>query len=221
MPEIKAVLFDLDGTLVDTGPDMAHALNTLLREEGRDDLPYADIRPQVSHGATALMRLGFGLNPGDAGFADLRQRFLDHYARRLCVDSSIFNGMEDVLDRLERMQIPWGIVTNKPGFLTEPLLESLALLDRSACVVSGDTLAQRKPDPAPLLHACQLLQATPLHTLYIGDAERDVIAGSRAGMPTLIATFGYLGPGDRPDDWGADGLIYHPAEILGWVNGHA
>jgi phosphoglycolate phosphatase len=218
MPDIDALLFDLDGTLADTGPDMAAAINALRTDEGRTSLPYSVIRPWVSHGARALVALGFDVGETDPSFEDLRLRFLDHYQQNLCLDTKLFDGMELVLTHCEERGIHWGIVTNKPRYLTEPLVEHLGLAERAACVVSGDSLSNRKPHPDPLLHACRLIGRTPNRSVYIGDASRDVEAGNSAGMVTLVATFGYLGDTDQPDTWGADGLIDTPSDIITWLN---
>ena len=211
---IRTVLFDLDGTLVDTAPDLALALNRLRREKGLPPLPYEPIRAQVSHGGSALIRLGFGCRPGDAGFEPLRRRFLDLYQEDLATRTRLFPGMEEVLDFLEGAEIPWGVVTNKPGWLTEPLMERLGLARRAGSIVSGDTLPQSKPHPAPLLHACRGMGTLPAECLYVGDALRDIQAGRAAGMRTLVALFGYLGEEDRPQEWGADGMVKTPSEIL-------
>ena len=220
MNDTQAVLFDLDGTLLDTGYDMGCALNQLLRDHERSPLPYHAIRSKVSHGANALVALGFDMEMGDPGFESLRQGFLEHYERALCVHTVLFDGMNDVLDRLEEQQLPWGVVTNKPEYLTTPLLEELDLLNRAACVVSGDTLDKRKPHPEPLLHACRLAGGKPRYCMYIGDAERDIVAGKSAGMTTLVATFGYLATEDRPETWGADGMVHSPEDILHWIDHH-
>lgn len=211
--EIRAVLFDLDGTLLDTAPDLADALNRLRAEQAQPPLPFESIRPHVSHGAAATVRVGFP-EAGDSEFEDLRGRFLKLYSERLAVQTQLFPGFDAVLATLEAQERPWGIVTNKPGFLTEPLLEQLQLKERCACVVSGDTLPHRKPHPAPLLHAAGLLGLAPASCLYVGDAQRDIQAGQAAGMRTLVARFGYLGAHDQPESWQADGLIDHPGEIL-------
>lgn len=218
MSRIDTVLFDLDGTLVDTAPDMGHALNTLLQEYGRAPLEAAAIRPWVSHGSRGLIFLGFGEEPGGERFEEYKERFLALYESRVCAGSRLFEGMDEVIDDLDRRRSPWGIVTNKPHYLTRALLEALGLHQRAACVVSGDTIPQRKPDPAPLLHACRLLDRDPGGCVYVGDAQRDIEAGTRAGMATLVALFGYLGEHDRPVEWGATGLVATPAEILGWVS---
>lgn len=217
---IRTVLFDLDGTLLDTAPDLADALNTLLGETGRSPLPFEQIRPVVSHGGIALIRLGFGLSPTDPEFAALRERLLAIYRANLAGKTRLFPHMDQVLDSIESRGMNWGVVTNKPGWLTEPLLEALQLHTRAACIVSGDTLEQRKPHPAPLLHACRLAGAAPHECVYIGDAERDIEAGRNAGMHTLVALFGYLEAHDRPADWQADAQVATPADILDWLDRH-
>lgn len=217
MTEVRGLLLDLDGTLADTGPDMASALNALLIEHGKDALPYVQIRPWVSHGGAALTRLGFDLDPDTPSFKALHQRFLRHYEDNICRETRLFDGMEGVLSYCERSGIHWGIVTNKPAYLTEPLIAALGLSARAACVVSGDTLEQRKPHPAPLLHGCELIGAEPADTVYVGDAERDIQAGRRAGLHTLIAGFGYLRTTDDPYSWGADGIVADPPAIVEWL----
>lgn len=214
---IRGVLLDLDGTLLDTAPDMAGALNRLRSERQLEALAFAAIRPHVSHGAAALVRIGFP-SAAEAVMVELRARFLEIYHEDLASGTTIFPGFEPVLRALEERGIPWGIVTNKPAFLTDPLLAKLHLDRRAACVVSGDTVAERKPHPAPLLHAATLLGLEPASCLYVGDAERDVQAGRAAGMLTLVALFGYLGDQDQPDLWQADGLIEQPGELLGWLD---
>lgn len=214
---IDTVLFDLDGTLVDTAPDMGHALNTLLGEYGREPLAAEVIRPWVSHGSRGLIFVGFGEQPEGMHFEEYKARFLALYESRVCVDSRLFQGMDEVLGYLEARGLPWGIVTNKPHYLTRALLEALSLHDRVACVVSGDTIAERKPHPAPLLHACHQLRRAPAACVYVGDAQRDIEAGSRAGMATLVALFGYLNDTDDPWAWGATGLVETPGDIIGWL----
>lgn len=221
LPGLRTVLFDLDGTLADTAPDLAYALNALLTEQGRAPLPYAAIRPVVSHGATALVRLGFAVAPESAEFSALRQRLLDLYQYNVARETRLFDGMPDVLRHIEDTGLNWGVVTNKPAFLTEPLMRALDLATRAICIVSGDTTARRKPHPDPLLHACRLAGSAAAQCLYIGDAERDIQAGRDAGMPTLVATFGYLGADDRPETWGADGLVHQPTDIIRWLDTRA
>ena len=215
-PDIAAVLFDLDGTLIDTAPDMISALNELRAEDGLDALPYAVARTQVSHGSSGLVSLAFPAASGSA-FETLRSRFLALYNDRLADETRLFDGCEEVLDALESQGRPWGIVTNKPGFLTLPLLAALDLSARAGCVVSGDTLPQRKPHPAPLLHAATLLGVAPQHCLYVGDAERDIQSARAAGMTVIVARYGYLGPDDDPDAWAPDGEIDAPTDLLDWL----
>ena len=214
---IRAVLFDLDGTLLDTAPDMIAALNTLRTEESRDPLPYALARTQVSHGSTGLLRLAFPELDGD-DFEQMRARFLSLYEARLTQDTALFDGCATVLDTLDRKGLAWGVVTNKPAFLTQPLLVALGLAQRAGCIVSGDTLPERKPHPAPLLHAARQLGLPPVQCVYVGDAERDVVSARSAGMPVLLALYGYLGPDDRPDAWLPDVQIHSPIEILDWLD---
>lgn len=217
---IRTVLFDLDGTLADTAPDLAAALNHVLVEEGRPPLPFARIRPVVSHGSTGLLRLGFGLAPDDPAFAPLRVRLLAHYAANLCRETRLFPGMTDVLRWLQVQGLRWGIVTNKPAYLTEALVPQLSLPYPPACIVSGDTTGNRKPHPEPMLHACALTGGDPAEVLYVGDAERDVRAGRAAGMRTVVALYGYIGEDEEPARWGADGAIRAPLELLSWLERH-
>jgi len=213
---IRTVLFDLDGTLADTAPDLAHTLNTLLAEEGRVKLAYETIRPEVSHGAGALVRLGFG-GVADAEFERLRSRFLVLYAENLVRETRLFPGMNELLSELKHRGLNWGIVTNKSAFLTEPLVTQLGLPWPPASVVSGDSTNNRKPHPEPMLLACTQAGSEPAQCLYVGDAERDIEAGRRAGMRTLVALFGYISKEERPERWGADGLIHTPREVLDWL----
>lgn len=213
MTSRELILFDLDGTLIDTAPDMAATLNDLLSAEGREPLPFADIRPHVSHGAAGLLRIGFGLDGDSAEMIRLRASFLDRYQANLAGTSRPFPGITALLQRIEEEDRAWGVVTNKPGWLTEPLLRLLGLDTRAAVIVSGDTVEQRKPHPAPLLHACGLTGVEPARAVYVGDAERDIAAGIAAGMDTFVALYGYLGPDDRPNDWGASALLEHPDDL--------
>lgn len=212
----QGVLFDLDGTLLDTAQDMAGALNDLRSEAGLSPLPFAVIRPHASHGSTAMVQVGFGLAPGDA-FEAMRQRFLDRYAARIALETRLFPGGEALLLALEAAGLKWGVVTNKPAYLTEPLMAALELTPRAACIVSGDTLPQRKPHPAPLLHGAAQAGLNPAACVYVGDAERDVQAARAAGMTALVAHFGYLADTDRPDTWGAHGSVHSMADIATWL----
>ncbi len=211
-----AVLFDLDGTLLDTAPDMAAAFNALRHAEGLAPLPFAAIRPHVSHGALRLIEVGFGCTSGPR-FEELRGRFLAIYRADIATHTRPFDGLLALLDRLEQERIAWGIVTNKPGWLTVPLLAAVGLDVRAGCIVSGDTVAQRKPHPLPLLHAAQLLACEPRDCVYVGDAERDVVAGRAAGMRTVVAAFGYLGEDDDPASWGPDAIMSRPQQLFEWL----
>jgi phosphoglycolate phosphatase len=208
----RALLLDLDGTLLDTAPDMGGALNTLRAEEGRPPLPLATLRPFVSHGAAGLVGVGFPDVP-EAGRELLRSRFVHTYSARLCEGTTLFKGAEALLARLEAAGLPWGIVTNKPAWLTDPLLALLGLDARAACVVSGDTLAVRKPHPAPLLHAAAALGLAPGQCVYAGDAERDIVAGRAAGMRTVAVRYGYLAAGEDPAAWGPDAIVDDPGSL--------
>lgn len=212
MKKIKTVLFDLDGTLADTAPDLAGALNHVLIKHQQEPLPYETIRPVVSHGGIALTTLGFGENHPD--FDNIYKELLAHYEANIANETSLFDGMSELLTQLEANNINWGVVTNKPGWLTEPLLEALDLTSRAATIVSGDTLKERKPHPAPILYACNQAGSEANECLYIGDAERDIEAGNRAGMLSIVALFGYIADSDKPDTWGAHALINSPQEIL-------
>ncbi len=199
----QAVFFDLDGTLVDTAPDMVSVLCELLADNGFAPLPFATARASVSNGAAGLIGLAFP-DVDDADRQRLHQEYLDRYEQSVCVRSKVFPGLLELLDELDSNGCPWGIVTNKPRRMTEPLLARLGLAARAACVVSGDTLPQRKPDPAPLLYACHLANVPPAQSVYVGDAERDIAAGRAAGMATIAATYGYIVDGDDPMRWQAD-----------------
>ena len=213
---LRGVLFDLDGTLLDTAPDMAAALNRLLVAEGLEALPLAQIRPLVSHGAPRLLRLAFG-EPAAERHESLRRRFLDFYRESLAVHTRLFDGFAAVLEAIEASGLRWGIVTNKPGWLATPLVAEVGLAGRCACLVAGDTLAERKPHPLPLLHAAGLLGFEPRECVYVGDAERDVQAARNAGMIPLVAGFGYLGDGEDPAAWQAEAIFARPEELVDWL----
>ena len=214
---IRTVLFDLDGTLADTAPDLAYALNRVRQEKGLHDLPFDSIRPVVSHGGMALIKQGFDIETEHPEFNHLYRRLLDIYHENICRETNLFPGMGEVLDNIETRGLNWGVVTNKPAWLTEPLLDALNLIERATTIVSGDTLEQRKPHPAPMLLACEQAGSQAEQCLYIGDAERDIEAGHNAHMHTLVALFGYIGDNDSPENWGADGVINTPLDILKWI----
>lgn len=211
------VLFDLDGTFADTGPDLHYAINLLLDSQGRPLVDYTSFRPSVSHGSRAMLKIGFGIGPDDPDFSSLQERFLDIYLENIATHTRLFEGMGSLLEQLESRSISWGIVTNKPARLTCPLMKQLGLHQRARAIVSGDTTPYAKPRPEPILHACQLAGVEPSSTIYVGDAARDIEAGRNAGTRTLIARFGYLSPEDNPADWLADGEIDHPLDILAWL----
>lgn len=213
---VGAVLFDLDGTLLDTAPDMVGALNTLRREEDLEPVPFELARPQVSHGSSGLLRVGFP----DAGADEierLRERFLALYNDRIADETTFFPGGDTVLAHLEAAALPWGVVTNKPGWLAAPLLAELGLEQRMAVLVCGDTLPERKPHPRPLLHAADAIGIDPLACVYVGDALRDVQAARAAGMRPVVASFGYVAAADAHHLWPAEAWIDAPADLIGWL----
>src|SRR5690349_7422080 len=213
---IEGVLFDLDGTLLDTAPDMGGALNELRIEQGQGHLPDAMIRCHVSRGAAALVRLGFpGLTPAQQG--PLVERFLVLYRNRLARMTQPFDEMLAVLDSLDERGLPWGIVTNKPTWLTEPLLLELGLSARARVVVCGDTLPERKPSPMPLLHAAGHMHVAPERYVYVGDDLRDMQAARAAGMLGIGARFGYIDAAVNIEEWPADGWIGSPLQLLEWI----
>lgn len=219
---IDTVLFDLDGTLLDTAPDFAAVLNAMRAERGVDAMAYPAFRAVVSHGATAMLAHAFPTVVPDAqALETLRGEFLERYAANLTGATVLFDGMDAVLNELESSGRRWGIVTNKPGWLTTPLLAAMGLDRRAASVVSGDTLPERKPHPAPVLHGCTLAGGNPARSVYVGDAERDIQAGRAGGLATAVALFGYIGQDDRPQDWGADTLLASPVALLDWLEARA
>jgi phosphoglycolate phosphatase len=219
MSAVDLVLFDLDGTLVDTAPDLAGAVNRMLVARGRAPLPVAELRPVASHGARGLLGRAFGVAPGAVEFDALRQEFFREYERALCVESALFPTMDEALAALEAGGVRWGIVTNKIARFTEPLVRALGLERRAACVVSGDTASRPKPDPAPLLHALAATGGSPERALYVGDDLRDIESGRAAGMRTVAVSYGYLGDGPHYEAWGADHIIDSPAQLLPLVRG--
>jgi phosphoglycolate phosphatase len=217
MTPLTALLLDLDGTLLDTAPEMAEALTTLHREMGIEPLPFSQVRPTVSHGSTGMLNLAFS-SETPLEFERLRARFLDIYRAMLGSNTRLFDGFDAVLDHVHRHSLAWGVVTNKPGWLTDPLLQMLNINPTNACIVSGDTVGARKPHPLPLLHAAGLIAKAPAHCLYVGDAERDIAAGRAAGMKTVVARWGYLGQNDDPASWRADGLAAEPVDLVSWLH---
>lgn len=210
--DFDAVLFDLDGTLVDTAPDMVRVLQDMQALRGRDPVAYETGRRYVSNGAIGLLRLGFPDEDVDFGDA-MHHEYLERYAEIICEESRVFDGLAELLDLLDDAGRPWGVVTNKPEYLTMPLLDALGLAARSACTVSGDSLPVRKPDPGPLLLACDIAGVDAWRSIYVGDAARDIEAGLAAGMSTIAAAYGYITEDDDPRAWGADILAADTEEL--------
>ena len=214
MNGLECVLFDLDGTLADTAPDLAAALNRVRQEEGLPSVGEELTRPITSQGVRGLLRVGFGLQPEDEGYAAVAHRVLAHYEAAICRDTRLFEGMDSVIAALEARRIKWGIVTNKHARFTVPLVSALGLDRRAACVVSGDTAARPKPFPDPLLHACAVAEVSPSRTVYVGDDVRDIEAGRAAHMGTMAAAWGYLGENEPIENWGADAIVSIPGRLL-------
>lgn len=212
--KFKGVLFDLDGTLVDTSGDLAQALNVVLISENKAPLPTPVIREVCSDGVKGLLQLGFSMDKNHPDYYFFRDKMVHYYFNHIHEKSFLFEGMNDVLVNLEENKIPWGIVTNKPSHLTKKLLDKLNLTQRASCVVSGDTLPQQKPDPAPLLYAAKLLNVDALDCCYVGDAERDIQAARAANMYSIAALYGFLHANMNPKSWGANEYIQTPGELL-------
>lgn len=219
MNKFDAIFFDLDGTLLDTAPDLYAAMLLTLKQLGQKPISFDDFRPNVHTGTASMLKGSLNIEEEDPLFSEVRTIFLKHYATLIHQKTDYFPGMLDVLDRLDSLQIPWGIVTNKPAFLTEPLIISFQLDKRTQCIVSGDTLPNKKPHPAPLLHACTIIKANPKKSIYVGDTETDVLAAKAAGMLSIAAIYGYHDPKKSPpESWGADHLIKHPLQLLNMLN---
>ncbi len=204
MTHLQAVLFDLDGTFADTAPDLVNALNQTLVNRGHQALPYEQVKPYVSKGAPGMIKIAFDLSPGDANYDSVRQEFLDIYLNHICDHTQLFSGIEETLEYLEQNNIHWGIITNKPEFLTKPLMEKLQLNNRAAVIYSGDTFKEKKPHPLPLLKAAETLQVKADNCIYVGDDQRDMLAARAASMYAIAATWGYIPEEEDPAQWDAD-----------------
>jgi N-acetyl-D-muramate 6-phosphate phosphatase len=215
---IEAVLFDLDGTLADTAPDMARTVNEMRIRRSLAPVPLSQVRPHVSKGARGMLLGAFEMTVEHPDFAAMREEFLTLYADRLSVDTVLFPEMAELLDAIEQRGMRWGVVTNKFERFARPVLHGLGLLQRSGTIVGGDTCARAKPFPDPLLHACRQIGIAPERTVYVGDDERDIQAAHAAGMPGLVAGYGYIGDGPPPVAWGGDAIVDSPAGILHWID---
>lgn len=218
MARHAAVLFDLDGTLVDSAPDLAGAVNEMRSAQGLEPLPFERLRPMVGAGARGMLGAALGVAPGDSGFEALRDEFLARYERRLTRETALFADVERLLRRIEAEPLRWGIVTNKALRFAEPLVAALALDRRASVLIGGDSTAHAKPHPEPLLEAARRLGVDPAHCVYVGDDHRDMLAGRAAGMATVAAGWGYLGAGEPIERWGADFTIAEPAALLHWLD---
>lgn len=211
---IHAVLFDLDGTLIDSAPDLGAAADKMRTDRGLASLPLARYRPMAGAGARGMLGEAFGITPDHPDFLAMREEFFLNYERCMTQHTSIFEGVPEMLSRLLQREMVWGVVTNKSARFTEPLTRSISLFDTAGTVVSGDTTPHSKPHPAPLLEAAARLNLAPEQCIYVGDDERDIVAGLAAGMGTVAAAYGYLGQKADPATWGAHAAIKSPPELL-------
>lgn len=209
-----AILFDLDGTLLDTARDLGNALNFVLREHGLPEKHYSDYRPVASHGSQGLLELGFGDALDNYDVEILRTRLLDYYFEHICTDTVPFDGIEALIACMDARSLPWGIVTNKPGWLTNALVPEFKAFEHCGVTVSGDTLKTRKPHPEPLLHAAKHLGVAAQKVWYVGDAERDIQSANRAGMLSIVAEYGYIDGSEDPGEWHADLHVAHADDLL-------
>jgi len=216
--EIKAALFDLDGTFADTAPDLAASLNFVRAARNLPPLPLEILRPQASHGSRGLLKVGFDIDDDHADFITLRDMFLEHYASNICVQTRLFSDMPELIDTLEQRNIKWGIITNKPDWLTVPLMEALGYAERAACLISGDTCSHAKPHPEPMYKACEIIDVPPAQCLYLGDDVRDMKAANASGMHGIIAQYGYVGADASVESWNAHGSIDKPTELIGYLS---
>ncbi len=218
MPVVAAVLFDLDGTLVDSAPDLAGALNDMRAARGLAPWPVAALRHHCGSGARGMLGEGLQTQPGDPEYLALRDEFLNLYEARMLRHTALFEPVPPLLAALQQRALPWGIVTNKAMRFAGPLCQALALTPGAAALVCGDTTPHTKPHPAPLLEAARRLPCTPEHCVYVGDDPRDITAGRAAGMRTLVAAWGYTGAAPPVHTWGADAVLMAPGDVLQWLD---
>ncbi len=211
---IEAVLFDLDGTLIDSAPDLGAAADQMRVARGLPSLPLEQYRPMAGAGARGMIGVAFGLKPDDPGYDALRDEFLANYERCMTARTYAFAGVAELIEQLCRRELAWGVVTNKIERFALPLTGAMPLFASARAIVAGDTTPHPKPHPAPLLEAARRLDLAPQRCLYVGDDERDILAGLAAGMGTVAATYGYLGQKSDVASWGAHALINSPAELL-------
>ncbi|MFC5521604.1 HAD-IA family hydrolase [Polaromonas jejuensis] len=211
---IDAVLFDLDGTLIDSAPDLGAAADKMRTDRGLSSLPLWHYRPMAGAGARGMIAVAFGLTPDDADFGALKEEFFSNYEARMTEQTYVFDGVADLIARIDQAGLKWGVVTNKSARFTVPLTRAMALFSTARTIVSGDTTPHAKPHPAPLLEAARQLELAPGRCVYVGDDERDIVAGRAAGMPTVAAAYGYLGATADTRDWKADATIVSPASLL-------
>ncbi len=211
---IRAVLFDLDGTLIDSAPDLGAAADQMRTDRGLPSFPLERYRPMAGAGARGMLGEAFGITPEAPEFSALREEFFLNYEARMTESTRVFDGVFELVDELRVRSLSWGVVTNKSARFTDPLTRAMPLFATAATVISGDTTPHSKPHPAPLLEAAARLQLAPEQCIYVGDDERDIVAGRAAGMGTVAATYGYLGAHSHPRDWGAHAVINFPGELL-------
>ena len=215
---IQAVLFDLDGTLIDSAPDLGAAADQMRTERGLPSLPAASYRPMAGAGARGMLGVAFGITPDTPDYDTLREEFFRNYEARMTQTTYAFDGIAKLLADIEARGLLWGIVTNKSSRFTDPLTRAMPLLSGARAVVSGDTTPHSKPHPEPLFEAARRLALPPQACIYVGADERDIVAGRAAGMKTVAALYGYLGAVDATAHWGADAAIKYPHELLQWLD---
>lgn len=212
--EVQAVLFDLDGTLIDSAPDLGAAVDKMRIDRGLASLPLAHYRPMAGAGARGMIGVAFGITPEHPDFAFLREEFFANYEQSLTQNTQVFAGVQELIADLVALKLPWGVVTNKSARFTDPLTRAMTLFASAGTVISGDTTPHAKPHPEPLFEAARRLAVEPRRCLYVGDDERDIVAGLAAGMGTVAATYGYLGQRADPAQWGAHASINFPGALL-------